>query len=75
MSGGFGRQPLEIQQIEFRRFADQTGQQRMDLAAVVGLVVEPVRQRRGQLLLELFRRRDAAVLDRSRNARIIEPIA
>jgi hypothetical protein len=56
------RQPLEKQQIEFRRLADQAGQQGVDLAAVVGLVIEPVRQRRGQRLLELLRRRDAAYL-------------
>jgi hypothetical protein len=50
------RQPLEIQQIEFRRLAEQACQQRVDLATVVGLVIEQVRQGRRQLLLELFRR-------------------
>jgi hypothetical protein len=34
------------QQIEFRRLADEAGQHGVDLAAVVGLVIEPVRQRR-----------------------------
>ena len=33
----FGRQPLENQQIEFRCLADEAGQQRVDLAAVVGI--------------------------------------
>jgi hypothetical protein len=73
-AAGFCRQPLENQQIEFRRLADQAGQQGMDLAAVVGLVIEPVRQRRGQLLLELLGRGDAAVFDRSRDAPVIEPV-
>jgi hypothetical protein len=42
ISGGrFCRQPLENQQIEFRRLADDARQQRVDLAAVVGLVIEP----------------------------------
>src|ERR1700720_3631572 len=59
--GGSGRHPLKIQQIEFRRLADEAGQQGVNLPAVVGLVIEPVRQRRGQLLLELIRRGDAAV--------------
>ena len=55
-SGGrLGRQPLEKPQIEFRRLADEAGQQSVGLPAVVSLVVEPVRQRRGQLLLELLR--------------------
>jgi hypothetical protein len=62
MSGsGFAGKSLEKQQIELRRFAGKAGQQGMDLPAVVGLVIEPVRQCRGQLLLELFRRRDPAV--------------
>ena len=57
ISGGrFCRQPLEIQQIELRRLADEAGQQTVDLAPVVGLVIEPVRQRGRQLLLELLRR-------------------
>ncbi len=46
----------------------------MDLPAVVGLVIEPMRQRRRQLLLELLRRGDAAVFDRPRDARVIEAI-
>jgi hypothetical protein len=46
ISGGrFCRQPLENQQIQFRRFADEAGQQSLDLPAVVGLVIEPVRLR------------------------------
>jgi hypothetical protein len=52
----FCRQPLENQQIERRRLPDEAGLERVGLAAVVGLVIEPVRQRRGQLLLELLRR-------------------
>jgi hypothetical protein len=44
ISGGrFCRQPLENQEIEWRRFADEAGQQRMGLPAVVGVVIEPVR--------------------------------
>jgi hypothetical protein len=46
----------------------------MDLPAVVGLVIEPMRQRRGRLLLELLGRGDAAVFDRPRDARVIEAI-
>src|SRR5450759_3838839 len=43
MSGGrLCRQPLENQEIECRRFADKAGQQGVDLAPVVGLVIEPV---------------------------------
>ena len=41
------------------------------MPTVVGLMVEPVRQRRRQLLLEFFRRRDAAVFDRPGDAAII----
>ena len=70
----FGRQPLENKQIEFRCRADEACQQRVDLAAVVGLVVEPMRQRRGQLLLELFRRRNAAVLDGPLDTPVVEPL-
>src|ERR1700736_635133 len=58
-----GGQPLEKQQIEFWRRAEESGQQRMDLAAVVGLVIDPVRQRRPQLLLDFLRRRDAPLFD------------
>jgi hypothetical protein len=47
-SGGFCRQPLEIQQVEFRRLADQARQQGMNVTAVVGLVIEPMGQRRSQ---------------------------
>jgi len=39
------RQPLKIQQIEFRRLTEEASQPRMNLPAMVGLVVEPVRQR------------------------------
>jgi hypothetical protein len=46
----------------------------MDLAAVMGLVIEPMRQRRGQLGFELLGRGDAAVLDRSREIGLIEAI-
>jgi hypothetical protein len=75
ISGGrFCRQPLKKQKIEFRRLTDQPGQQRMDLPAVVGLVIEPMRQRRGQLLLEVLGRGNAAVFDRPRDARVIETI-
>ena len=70
ISGGReGRQPLENEEIKLRRLADQAGQYRMDLSAVVGLVIEPVRQRRGHLLLELLRRGDAAISDRAGDAR------
>ena len=48
------RQPLEKQQIEFRCCAGEAAQERVDVAAVVGLVIEPVRQCRRQLLLEFF---------------------
>src|ERR1700724_3975462 len=41
----FCRQPLEKQQIEFRSRPDEARQQGVDLAAVAGLVVEPMRQR------------------------------
>ncbi len=41
---------------------------------MVGLVVEPMRQRRRQLLLELLRRRDAAVFDGPDDACVVEPI-
>src|SRR5712671_1061895 len=44
------------------------------MPTVVGLMVEPVRQRRRQLLLEFFRRRDAAVFDRPSDAAIIKPV-
>ena len=37
------------------RLAAGLRQHGMDLTAMMGLVIEPVRQRRGQLLLELFR--------------------
>ena len=53
--GGFGGQTLEKQQVELRRLTDQAGQDRMDLAAVMGLVVEPMRQRRRQFLLDFLR--------------------
>ena len=53
--GGFRRQPLKKQQIELRGLADKTGEQRVDLAAMVGLVVEPMRQRRRQWLFEYLR--------------------
>src|SRR5579863_6393414 len=46
----------------------------MDLSAVVGLVIEPMRQRRGQLLLELLRRGNAAVFDGPRDARFVEAV-
>jgi hypothetical protein len=75
ISGGrFCRQPLKKQQIEFRRLTGQPGQHRMDLPAVVGLVIEPMRQRRRQLLLEWLGRGDAAVSDRPRDSCVIEAI-
>jgi hypothetical protein len=46
----------------------------MDLSAVMGLVIEPVRQRRLQLLFELLRRSDAAVLDGRGNARLVKAL-
>src|SRR4051812_11877971 len=49
--GRFRRKPLIEQQIELRRPADQTGQEPVDLAAMVGLVVEPMGQRKRELLL------------------------
>jgi hypothetical protein len=70
----FRRQPLEKQEIEFRRLTDEARQQCVDLPAVVGLVIEPVRQRRGHRLLELLRRCDLAVFDRSGDADIVEPV-
>ena len=70
----FRRQPLEKQEIEFRRLADEAGQQRMDLAAVVGLVIKPVRQRRRQRLLEFLRRGDPAIPDGSGDPVVIELI-
>jgi len=55
-SGGRSRrEPLEDQQIEFRRAADQTGQQGVDLPPVMGLVIEPMRQCKVQLLLDFLR--------------------
>jgi hypothetical protein len=50
------RQPLKIHQIEFRRVAEEAGEQGVDLPTVMGLVVETMRQCRGELLLELLRR-------------------
>lgn len=74
MSGGpYCRQPLEKQKIQSRRFAKEAGQQSVDLTAVLGLVVKPRRQRRSQLLLEFFRRRDAAVFDGPSDTPIVEP--
>jgi hypothetical protein len=73
-SGGrYRRQPLEIQQVECRRLTGDTGQQGMDLSAVVGLVVEPVRQRGRQLLLDLLGRRNAAVFDGAFDAGLVQP--
>ena len=46
---------LEDQQIEFGCLAHQAGQHGVYLSAVMGLVIEPMRQRRCQLLLELLR--------------------
>src|SRR6267154_1845094 len=40
----------------------------------MGLVIEPVRQRRRQLLLEFLRRRDAAIFDRACDAPVVEPL-
>ena len=45
------RQPLEKQQIEFRRLADQAGQQGVDLAAVVG---HTLLSRKGFVLVQLL---------------------
>ena len=70
----FCRQPLEIQQIGFRRLTDEAGQQGVDLPAVVGLVIEPVRQRRRQLLLEFVRGGDAAVFDGAFDAPVVQPL-
>jgi hypothetical protein len=44
LAGLFGRETLEKQQIELRSLARKPGQERMDLAAVMGLMIEPVRQ-------------------------------
>jgi hypothetical protein len=50
MSGGRTcREPLEKQQVEIRRTADKAGQQGMDLPAMVGLVIEPMRRGQGIL--------------------------
>ena len=45
----------------------------MNLPAVVGLVIEPVRQRRRQCLLEFLRRGDAAVFDGAFDAPVVQP--
>jgi hypothetical protein len=65
---------LKVQKIEFGRGADEAGEDRVRLAAMMGLVVEQMRQRRGERLGEFFRCGDAAVADRaaSRAARRAE---
>jgi hypothetical protein len=74
LGDGFRCLALEKQQVQLRRLTNQAGQDRMDLAAVMGLVVEPVRQRRCQFLLELLRRGDAAIFDRPRDPRLVQPL-
>src|SRR5260370_21918957 len=56
-------QALIVQQVELGRLLSEAGQDHMRLTAVMGLVVEPVVERRHQGLHELVRRRDAAVAD------------
>src|SRR3977135_793108 len=54
---------LIVQQVELGCLLAQAGQDHMRLATVMGLVVEPVVERRHQGLHELIRRRDATVAE------------
>src|SRR3981081_3891175 len=62
-------QALIVQQVELGGLLAQAGQDHMCVTAVMGLVVEPVVERRHQGLHELVRRRDAAVGDEALEAR------
>src|SRR4029077_15466951 len=63
---------LIIQKVELGRRLAQAGQDHMCVTAMMGLVVEPVGERRRQLLHELLGARDPAVADDAGQPRLLE---
>lgn len=64
--------PLVVEKIEFRRLGTEVGENAMGLAAVMGLVVEEMRERRCQLLFDRIGQRDRLVADGAGELRLVE---
>lgn len=65
---------LKSEKVELRRRARKPGQERMNLSPVMRLMVEPMGERGGNLLLEFRRRRDRPIAHLARKIRFLETV-